>query len=170
MIMAAGAAALLLAIHWNDGTVEEVPLGGPILYRTDTTTIALAWDRPDDTTVVGFVVWLGQEPHGYTHRVDVGNTTMVRFYLDNDDPELVLGLGQWFAAVKSYNWIYSHSLFSDEISFVMGDSMRMEKPPEGWWLETSTDLQTWDDTTKGIHVYPVNETRFFRYREDIAAD
>ena len=72
-------------------------------------SLSLGWDASTDSTVTGYVVWVGTASGNYTKTVDVGQTTV---YTKTD----VVAGQQYFFRVLSYNADKVYSSPSPEIS------------------------------------------------------
>ena len=78
-------------------------------------TATLTWDRPDDSTIVGYVIRYGTAPGSYTETVDVGNVATYR--VDNLDDG-----GRFYFVVQSYDQAGRFSPASNEVVGVIGSA------------------------------------------------
>jgi len=77
--------------------------------------LGLEWDKPFDSTAVGYRVYYGSQPGSYSNSISVSDTNSV--ILTNLAPNI-----KYYFAVKSINSASNESVFSKEISYTVVDT------------------------------------------------
>jgi len=78
-------------------------------------TLGLEWDKPLDSTAVGYRVYYGGQSGNYSNNISVTDTNSV--ILTNLTPNI-----KYYFAVKSINAANNESVFSKEISYTASDT------------------------------------------------
>jgi len=84
------------------------------VLAAETSPVTIAWDPPQDPTVVGYVVVVGTGAGSYSQQFDVGNATTFDYSSGEAGH-------RYFFAVKSYNAASVLSEPSSEVSAVIGE-------------------------------------------------